>query len=82
MPSMMPSAPRMTSFAISVSPTQRKTTSAFSATSFGVAQNLAFLGVGKFLGFGGGVGPDGDFVSGAEEVAGHGVAHEAESEKS
>ncbi len=43
---------------------------------------LAFLGVGQFCGLGGGVGPDGDFVSGAEEVAGHGVAHESKSEKS
>src|ERR1035437_3236135 len=43
---------------------------------------LAFFGVGEFLGLGRGVGPDGDFVSGAEEVAGHGVPHESESEKS
>src|ERR1035437_8943539 len=42
MPSMMPLEPRITSFAIWVSPTHRKSTSAFSATSFGVAQNLPF----------------------------------------
>jgi len=28
------------------------------------------------------VGPDGDFVSGAEQVAGHGVPHESQSEES
>src|ERR1035441_5718534 len=41
-PSTIPLAPRMTSFAMAVSPTQRNRTSAFSATSFGVAQNLPF----------------------------------------
>src|ERR1017187_9409189 len=41
-PSTTPLGPRMTSFAMAVSPTQRNRTSAFSATSFGVAQNLPF----------------------------------------
>src|ERR1019366_809497 len=48
MPSMIPLAPRITSFDIWVSPTHRKRTSAFSATSFGVAQNLPFSAPASF----------------------------------
>jgi hypothetical protein len=43
---------------------------------------FAFFGSGEFLGFGGGVAPDDDFVSGAQEITRHGVPHESESEES
>src|ERR1035441_6826971 len=47
-PSTIPLGPRMTSFTMAVSPTQRNRTSAFSATSFGVAQNLPFSVLASF----------------------------------
>ena len=81
-PSTMPLGPRMTSFAIcGIADAEEEDVGVFRDFLRGGAE-LAFFGAGEFLGFGRGVGPDGDFVSGAEEVAGHGVPHEAESEES
>src|SRR5579872_2467270 len=50
-PSITPSGPRLTCSDIAVSPTHRKTHSAFCATSFGVAQNLPFSAAASSFAF-------------------------------
>ena len=81
-PAPTPSGPRMTVRAICVSPTQRNTQSAFSATSFGVAQQSALLGLRQLACLFASVRPQGDLVPRAEQVARHRVTHQTESEES
>ena len=45
---------------------------------FGCTAELAFLGGGKLFGFGCGVRPQRHFVPRAQQIAGHGIAHDAQ----
>ena len=72
----------MTSSAISVSPTHRKMQSAFSRDLLRrFAEGALFLG-GELARLFGRVGPEPNLVTGAEQVARHRIAHQAESKKS
>ncbi len=81
-PCMTPLDPTATSSAMRVSPTHMKTHSICSATSLRRGARERFFVGGELLGFGRGVRPDCDAMTGARQVARHRVAHETQSKKS